>query len=132
MTNAKRSAPPSATSRDARHTVLICTTCAHGVDPAPLIAALTRGLPGDFDLRTVDCMAGCDRPRTVGFQAVDKASYLFGDIEFSDVDALLAFARQYRDTKDGWTSATHRPRALFKKTLARLPACLNTRSNAHM
>ncbi|MFA3916295.1 DUF1636 family protein [Ruegeria hyattellae] len=59
---------------------------------------------------------------SVGFQAVGKAQYLFGDIESAeDIEALAEFAQQYHDSSDGWTRATDRPETLFTKTLSRLP-----------
>ena len=83
---------------------------------------LAQKLPDGFAIRRVNCMAGCERPTTVGFQAEGKAQYLFGDIlSDQDMDALVEFASQFRDSEDGWTNATQRPSALFDKTLARLP-----------
>ncbi|WP_170329752.1 DUF1636 family protein [Ruegeria arenilitoris] len=104
------------------HFLLICETC-KGSDAARSIQkALTDRLPCGYSVHSVSCMAGCDRPITVGFQAVGKAQYLFGDIQTSqDVDALADFARQFHASGDGWTNATDRPRALFNKTLARMP-----------
>jgi predicted metal-binding protein len=68
-------------------------------------------------------MAACDRQLTIGFQAYGKASYLFGDIDGAvDTAAIAEFALQYRQSVDGWTSASERPAALYTKTLARLPA----------
>ncbi|MBE1284155.1 MAG: DUF1636 domain-containing protein [Rhodobacteraceae bacterium] len=70
-------------------------------------------------------MAGCERPVTVGFQAVGKASYLFGDIDLddpADTEALGRFAHQFLDSDTGWTRAVDRPAALYEKTLARMPA----------
>ncbi len=104
------------------HALLICSTCQAGRSVAAVKAGLAERLPRGFAVRTVDCMAGCAHPRTVGFQAVGKAQYLFGDIQTAqDVAALAAFAQQYFDSPDGWTNATDRPRALFNKTLSRLP-----------
>lgn len=107
----------------AEHTILICTTC-RGVDEATkLRTKLTGDLPAGYSLRAVDCMAGCERPATVGFLAAGKATYLFGDIENArDIAAVGEFARQYHASGNGWTSATQRPEALYNKTLARLPA----------
>ncbi|CUH41892.1 DUF1636 family protein [Ruegeria atlantica] len=104
------------------HFLLICETC-EGPDRADsLRAALASKLPSSFDVRSISCMAGCGRPTTVGFQALDKAQYLFGDIQSAeDLDALAEFAHQYHRSGDGWTNATQRPPALLEKTLARLP-----------
>ncbi|MCV6584147.1 MAG: DUF1636 domain-containing protein [Marinibacterium sp.] len=104
------------------HTILVCTTCIRDARTDPLGDALRARLPDGFALAAIDCMAGCERKRTVGFQATGKASYLFGDLVDDDCDALLDFARQYRASPDGWTSATERPRPLLRKTLARIPA----------
>lgn len=104
------------------HFLLICATCKGEVRAAALCDALAGRLPSGFDMRIVNCMAGCDRPVTAGFQATNKAQYLFGDIQSAaDIDALSVFAHQYRHSADGWTSATDRPPALFTKTLARMP-----------
>lgn len=106
----------------ADHFILICTTCRGQGAADKIRAALSADLPQSYAFRAVDCMAGCDRPATVGFQAVGKASYLFGDIATqADLSALTLFAGQYRHSATGWTSATERPAALFDKTLARLP-----------
>ena len=105
------------------HFVLICTTCLGGTDASDIRATLSEHLPDGYAIRAIDCLAGCNQPRTVGFQATGKASYLFGDIESDDdIAAIGQFAIQYRQSETGWTSATDRPPALFEKTLARLPA----------
>ncbi len=104
------------------HFLLICSTCAGESNASELGSALANKLPSRFAIRMVDCMAGCDRPTTIGFQAVGKAQYLFGDIcEPVDLEAVAAFAIQYENSADGWTKATDRPPALFRKTLSRLP-----------
>ncbi|WP_254428627.1 DUF1636 family protein [Ruegeria atlantica] len=104
------------------HFLLICSTCTGALSVDVMRNALIGRLPTGFAVRTVTCMAGCARPTAVGFQAVGKAHYLFGDIETAeDVDALAEFAHQYRNFADGWTNATDRPQPLFTKTLSRLP-----------
>lgn len=105
------------------HFVLICATC-QGLEAAQHIAdALCPELPAGFAVRTVDCMAGCDHPVTVGFQAPGKAQYLFGDIGTEqELNALAQFAAQYLGSATGWTKATDRPAPLITKTLARMPA----------
>ncbi|MEM9578083.1 MAG: DUF1636 domain-containing protein [Pseudomonadota bacterium] len=104
------------------HFLLICSRCQGKELAIALGDALAPRLPPGFTIRSVDCMAGCDHPISVGFQAIGKAQYLFGDIDHQgDVDALSAFAQQYKRSVDGWTNATDRPSALLDKTLARLP-----------
>ncbi len=104
------------------HILLICSTCNGALPADAMCDTLTGKLPAGFAVRTVDCMAGCSQPTTVGFQAVGKAQYLFGDIQtLDDVEALTEFAQQYHDSANGWTNATDRPHALFTKTLSRMP-----------
>ena len=106
----------------ADHFVLICSACKGSVPARIMQDKLAGTLPEGFAIRSVNCMAGCAYPRTVGFQAVGKAQYLFGEIETDrDIAALAQFAQQYHDSEDGWTSATDRPAALYDKTLCRMP-----------
>lgn len=107
----------------ADHTILICSKCVGAGEAAAMRRALTESMPAGYRFGAVDCMAGCDHPTTVGFQAPGKATYLFGGIESqAELSAIAAFAHQYRESETGWTSASNRPAALYKKTLARLPA----------
>ncbi len=104
------------------HFVLICATCMGPIPAKQAQKILSHQLPGGFNTHLIDCMAGCDRPMTVGLQAKGKAQYLFGDIQTTDdLSALAEFAHQFRESKDGWTSATNRPLALYTKTLSRMP-----------
>lgn len=104
------------------HFILVCESCTEGLPLDEICDALTGKLHRSFAIRASSCMAGCDSPRTVGFQAVGKAQYLFGGIQTADeVQALAEFAAQYRESPDGWTNATDRPRALSRKTLSRMP-----------
>lgn len=118
------------------HRITICTSCRHtGSACRPgheLIDRLRRAiaLAGDsvtqsFEVSGVACMAGCERPCTVAYHATRKATYLFGDIEpDTDIDDLVAFARQYGALQDGWCAATERPGKLATATLARVPAAM--------
>ncbi|NOD94610.1 DUF1636 domain-containing protein [Ruegeria sp. HKCCD4884] len=110
-------------TKTADHFILVCATCSGAMSTDQVTGALAPILPEGFAIRTVDCMAGCSRPTTIGLQAPGKAQYLFGDIDTElDLDAVAEFAGQYRLSSDGWTSATERPPALFTKTLSRIPA----------
>ncbi|CTQ65455.1 DUF1636 family protein [Roseibium alexandrii] len=87
------------------------------------LLAAEEMIPETFDVSGVACMAGCDRPCTVAYHSTSKASYLFGDIDpKTDVDDLIAFAKQYAYLGDGWCSSVDRPGKLRKSTLARIPA----------
>ncbi|MEM6656901.1 MAG: DUF1636 domain-containing protein [Pseudomonadota bacterium] len=104
------------------HFVLFCATCQGPIQAETAQHFVSGQLPAGFGVRLIACMAGCDRPMTVGLQARNKAQYLFGDIETrADLTALVEFAHQYHNSPDGWTSASERPVALFNKTLSRMP-----------
>ncbi|MEM8979780.1 MAG: DUF1636 domain-containing protein [Pseudomonadota bacterium] len=117
-----------------RHQITICTSCRHkGSEHRPgpeLIARLSKALHqgrdrglAPFEVAGVACMAGCDHPCTVSYQAPEKATYLFGNIDSeTDIDDLVAFAQQYSALEDGWCSSTTRPGKLRTATLARVPA----------
>lgn len=116
------------------HRIVVCTSCRHkNTDCKPgqalierlrIALAATDGLvSGDFEISGIACMAGCDRPCTIAYQASRKATYLFGDIDIDeDVDDLVAFAKQYFQLEDGWCNSTQRPGKLQHSTLARVPA----------
>lgn len=113
---------------DFRHSISVCTRClmAQGQPGLRLQRTLRvlmdAGLAETFSIDGIACMAGCDRPVTVGFSAVGKASYLFGDIDAdSDAGHLLEFARLYFSLADGWCSERHRPVGLAGKIIARVP-----------
>lgn len=111
---------------NSEHFLLICETCQGSDSADALRTAIADKLPSCFAIRGVSCMAGCSHPTTVGFQAADKAQYLFGRISSAqDIEALAAFAWQYQDSADGWTNATDRPPALYTKTLSRMPRILS-------
>lgn len=124
-------------SSDRSHRIAVCTTCRHlktGDAPGDELIRCLRtaigtvacdGVSKSFSVFGIACMAGCARPNTVAFQANGKATYLFGDIEPSDIGALVAFARLYKTSADGWTRCGERPSALATKTLARVPALSN-------
>ncbi|WP_422366686.1 DUF1636 family protein [Pelagibius sp.] len=119
---------------DRSHRIVVCTTCRHpktgensgddliGSLRTAVGTAAGDGVSQSFSVIGIACMAGCDRPATVAFQGDGKATYLFGDIEPSDTEALVAFARLYKTSANGWTRCDERPAALATKTLARVPA----------
>ena len=118
------------------HRITICTSCRHkGTQCRPgyelieklrqAIAQAGDAVPEEFEISGVACMAGCDRPCTVAYHGSRKATYLFGDIDpATDVDDLVAFARQYAFLQDGWCSSVDRPGKLRQTTLARVPAAI--------
>lgn len=124
------------------HKITVCTDCRIVGAPCrpglALLARLNDSLSSlgardnpDFSVEGTVCMAGCQRPCTIAFQASGKATYLFGDIDAeTDVGALVDFAGLYADRLDGLTREAERPRALKGKTIARIPAVFLQSENA--
>ena len=107
-------------------------SCISGSDsrrPGPLLLrALKAALAADaeladvVDLRSIDCMSGCTRPCTLAIRADGKASYLFGDIEPKrDIGDILATARAFHATADGWITDGHLCGRLRHCAIARIP-----------
>ncbi len=129
-------------AKNKAHRVSVCISCRHkNSDCRPgfeLIAKLREAIQAvadtvtrDFEISGVACMAGCDRPCTVAYHGTRKATYLFGDIDpDEDIEALVAFARQYAHLHDGWCSSVDRPGKLRRTTLARVPAAVITLEDA--
>lgn len=119
-----------------KHIITVCTDCRiTGTACRPglqLLASLNESLSrmgvasgSDFSIAGTVCMAGCQRPCTIAFQASGKATYLFGDIApDTDIAALVDFAMIYAQRPDGLTREAERPRGLGGKTIARIPAAL--------
>ena len=114
-----------------RHRIHVCTACRdREADLLPSEALITSlraglavcGLSDAFAVSGINCMAGCARPCTVGFQADGKAAWLFGDLTPADAPDLIAFAQLYASLRDGWCRSTERPGKLSKTALARIPA----------
>lgn len=125
------------TQTDVTQWITVCTSRRrNGTTCKPGMAFLNRlnkamtmasksGAPSTFEISGAACMAGCSRPCTVAYLSNGKTSYLFGDVDpDDDIEALAAFADQYRRSGDGWTKAPERPVSPRKKTLARLPGSL--------
>lgn len=117
-----------------KHRITICTSCRHkGTECRPGFELIERlrqaiALAGDtipvkFEISGVACMAGCDHPCTVAHHGTKKVTYLCGGIDpQTDIDDLVAFAKQYAYLHDGWCSSLDRPGKLRKATVARVPA----------
>lgn len=103
------------------HHLLICRSCDGGAQGMAL--RLQAGLGPAWRVSHVDCMGGCARAGTIAFRAEGKASYLFGDIRpDTPLADLLAFARMYQATPDGWITDARSLGTLRTGAIARIPA----------
>lgn len=68
------------------------------------------------------CLSACDRPCAVGFAGARRWSYVFGQLdEALTVEALLAAAKLYAASDDGFMDRAARPAPLQTTIVARLP-----------
>jgi predicted metal-binding protein len=112
--------------------ILVCTLCQPQAAPVPpgpaliarLRAALDSALTGhSHEVTGVECLAACDHPCAIAWQAPGKATWLFGGIDPErDLADLTAFAALYQRLDDGWCRAAERPGRLAQAALARIPA----------
>ncbi len=85
---------------------------------AALVDAVRPNLP-DWDVVIHDCLSVCAEPVSVAAQADGKATYVFAGVTDGDADDVLAFAKLYDATADGWIEDA--------RPLGRLRFCLKTR-----
>lgn len=98
------------------HVLTLCASCPFGQS---LLAENLR-VDGYIVTRTA-CMSGCTRASTLAFRAAGKTAYLFGEIEQSDMAAILTFARAYLASPDGSFADARIFEALRTKVIARIP-----------
>ncbi len=107
------------------HRIVVCSTC-EGVDGKQFAAGLRTAVAEramNFEVQVRDCMSNCARPLSVAFTAPGKATYLFGDIDpETDLADMLAFARLYSDTQDGWIDDARPAGRLRFCLIGRVPA----------
>lgn len=120
---------PSAPSAVVVH---VCTACGETDDatgPAPgrnLFDRLAGHCRGDrrIAVHPVDCLAVCERPVTIAFQAPGKWSYTIGDIDpdGTPLADIAAAARAVADSPSGVPKMSDRPPFFRRGVIARLPA----------
>ena len=107
------------------HRIVVCSTC-DGSDGKIFAARLRSALAErdmDFAVQDHDCMSNCSRPLSVAFSAVDKATYLFGDIDPEiDLSDTVAFAVLYANSPDGWIDDARPAGRLRHCLIGRVPA----------
>ncbi|QIE46923.1 DUF1636 domain-containing protein [Pseudohalocynthiibacter aestuariivivens] len=107
------------------HQIVICSTC-DGADGKGFAGAVRRALATAelvYDVRDWECMSNCARPLSVAFKAPAKATYLFGDVApATDLADLVAFARIYANSADGWIEDARGAGRLRHCLIGRVPA----------
>ena len=104
------------------HHLLICRTCL-GAATGDLAHRLRTPLGDGWAVTDGPCMGGCARPGAIAFQSAGKATYLFGDVPAEGAEPdILAFARRYAASPDGWIVDARAFGRLRTGSLARIPA----------
>jgi predicted metal-binding protein len=123
-TPAKLSAPV-----DAVPLVYVCITCRAAGEPdqqprpGELLAAATeRAAAGtEVEVRRLRCLANCTRGPSAAMRANGSWTYVFGGLDTTCGEALVAGARLLAGTADGILPWRGRPQPLKGRLIARVP-----------
>jgi predicted metal-binding protein len=100
----------------------VCTACGEDSGRRLYKALLARcaELP-EVDVRPVDCLAVCERPVTLAFQAIDGWTYIVGDADPGrDLDDILVAARAVAASPHGIPAMDDRPPFFRTGVIARV------------
>jgi predicted metal-binding protein len=120
-------------SSDTAATLHVCVTCLAGEDRETvpragrrLHDALADALrrmdnPSGFRIVEAECLSNCNRGCSVALTGPGRWSYVYGDLNQTSVDELLAGALRYAATTDGLVPWRERPTIFRKGVIARIP-----------
>ena len=120
-------------SSDTAATLHVCVTCLAGEDRETvpragrrlhdaLADALSRqDDPPGFRIVEAECLSNCNRGCSVALTGPGRWSYVYGDLNQTSVDELLAGALRYAATTDGLVPWRERPTIFRKGVIARIP-----------
>ena len=110
-------------------TVYVCITCKRAGEPdgeprpgALLAAATERAAAGtEVDVRRLRCLANCTRGPSAAMRCNGSWTYVFGGLDATCADALIAGARLLAGAADGILPWRGRPEILKRGLIARVP-----------
>ena len=114
-------------------TLHVCVTCLAGEDRETvpragrrLHDALADALrrqddPPRFRIVEAECLSNCNRGCSVALTGPGRWSYVYGDLNQTSVDDLLAGALRYAAITDGLVPWRERPTIFRKGVIARIP-----------
>lgn len=123
----------AAISGDIAATLHVCVTCLAGEDRETVPRAGRRlhdGLleaqrrqegPPSFRIVEAECLSNCNRGCSVALAGPGRWSYIYGDLNETSVDDLLAGASRYAATTDGLVPWRERPTIFRRGVIARIP-----------
>lgn len=112
------------TSQSATAVVVICSSCQANM-PNQVVGQLAdaiglAGLDKSVVVSQQACLNVCGSPIAVAIQGLNRATYVFGDVDLPcDTNDLLATLRSYLKNPDGWIEDG--------STCGRLRHCLKAR-----
>lgn len=109
--------------------VYVCITCRDADEPdrtpcpgALLAAATERAAAGtDVEIRRLRCLANCSRGPSAAMRTNGSWTYVFGGLDESCAEALIAGARLLACAADGILPWRGRPERLKRGLIARVP-----------
>jgi predicted metal-binding protein len=116
-------------SKTAAPVVYVCVTCRRAgeadSEPTPgalLAAAAERAAAGSqVEVRRLRCLANCTRGPSAALRANGSWTYVFGGLDETCADALIAGARLLACAADGILPWRERPDILKRGLIARVP-----------
>lgn len=103
----------------------VCVACGEGEGNAGrrLYEALNAAAADvtNVVVAAVDCLAVCDRPVTLAFQAPGKWSYIVGGADEENLADILAAAKAVAAAPHGIPAMAERPPFFRKGVIARVP-----------
>lgn len=109
--------------------VYVCITCRHAGEPdseprrGALLAAATEhaAIGTAVEVRRLRCLANCSRGPSAAIRCNGSWTYVFGGLDPSCADALIAGARLLAGAADGILPWRGRPERLKRGLIARVP-----------
>src|SRR5580700_8203928 len=109
--------------------VYVCITCKHAGDadsdprPGAILACATEQAAAgtEVEVRRLRCLANCTRGPSAAMRCNGSWTYVFGGLDVSCAEALVAGARLLAGAADGILPWRGRPEILKRGLIARVP-----------
>ncbi len=122
-----------ASAGDAGVTIIVCRSCRFrdgpAVEPRPgleLARATEAAAVGTrIAVKSAACFGNCRRGVSVAMLRLGCWSYVFGELGTQSASDLIAGARLFATSGDGFMPYSDRPESLKRGLIARLPSAIN-------
>jgi len=120
---------PKNTASAARPIVYVCITCKRADEadseprPGAILASATEQAAAgtEVEVRRLRCLANCTRGPSAAMRCNGSWTYVFGGLDVTCAEALVAGARLLAGSADGILPWRGRPEALKRGLIARVP-----------